>query len=241
MKRVLLLQSRPEDAASDNEYEAFCHFGRLHEDQIHRVRLDRGEFPEINLSDYSAIIMGGGPANFAYVESQKSSMQREFEPWLRELLRRIIDEDKPFLGACLGFGAIVSVMGGRMSFEYGEPVGAIEVEKSDTNDVLLDSLPQTFLAFVGHKEGVLELPEGATELARSSTCSQMLRVGQNVYATQFHPELDGPGLALRIQTYRDAGYFPPEEVEELVEMALHTDVVWPVQILEAFAERFVHE
>jgi GMP synthase (glutamine-hydrolysing) len=49
-------------------------------------------------------------------------------------------------------------------------------------------------------------------LAYSESCPvQAFRVGTRVYATQFHPELDLDGLATRIEVYKYAGYFEPEE------------------------------
>ena len=55
-------------------------------------------------------------------------------------------------------------------------------------------------------------------LAGSPTCPvQMFRVRQNLYATQFHPELDVPGLLTRISVYRNAGYFPPEEADTVID------------------------
>ena len=44
----------------------------------------------------------------------------------------------------------------------------------------------------------------------------MFRVKNNVYATQFHPELDVPGLVTRIHVYQHFGYFPPYELDELI-------------------------
>ena len=40
---------------------------------------------------------------------------------------------------------------------------------------------------------------------------QAFRLGRNVYATQFHPELDVAGLVTRIEVYRHFGYFEPHE------------------------------
>jgi GMP synthase (glutamine-hydrolysing) len=52
MKKLLLLQFRPEDEASDNEFEAFKKFLKLENDEIRRIRLENGEMPEIDLNDY---------------------------------------------------------------------------------------------------------------------------------------------------------------------------------------------
>ena len=57
IKPFLLLQSRPEDSASDSEYKAFCHFGGLNSNELERLRLDTGTYPKIDLNKYSGIIL----------------------------------------------------------------------------------------------------------------------------------------------------------------------------------------
>ncbi len=53
-------------------------------------------------------------------------------------------------------------------------------------------------------------------LAESAACPvQAFRVGRNVYATQFHPELDLVGIRTRIDVYRHAGYFEPDQADVL--------------------------
>lgn len=239
-KPFLLLQSRPETEASDDEYQAFLKFGGLEANQLVRLRLERGDQPAVNLDDYAGIIMGGGPANFAYDEAQKSLEQKQFESYILPLMRRIIEADAPFLGACLGVGAMVTAMGGRMSFEHHEAVGAVDIfaTPEGEQDDLCKDFPSVFRGFVGHKEGVIDPPSGCTVLARSSTCVQMLRAGNNVYATQFHPELDADGLALRINIYKHAGYFAPEEADLLIANAQQEAITWPELVLRRFVERY---
>ena len=184
--------------------------------------------------------MGGGPANFAYDEAQKSLEQKQFESYILPLMRRIIEVDAPFLGACLGVGAVVTAMGGQMSFDYPEAVGAVDISATPEGeqDDLFRDFPAVFRGFVGHKEGVIDPPSGCTVLARSSTCVQMLRAGNNVYATQFHPELDADGLALRINIYKHAGYFAPEEADLLIANAQQEAITWPELVLRRFVERY---
>ena len=80
--------------------------------------------PQVALDDYAGVLMGGGAANFAYDDAQKSPEQREFEAYILPLIQRIVATDTPFLGACLGVGALVTALGGRTSFDYSEAVGA---------------------------------------------------------------------------------------------------------------------
>jgi GMP synthase (glutamine-hydrolysing) len=66
----------------------------------------------------------------------------------------------------------------------------------------------------------------------------MFRVKRNLYATQFHPELDVPGIVTRVRVYRNAGYFPPEEAEELVVRLEAAVVSEPARILANFVARY---
>ena len=239
-KPFLLLQSRSEDEASDDEYQAFLKFGGLKPAELTRLRLDMGMRPQVALDDYAGVLMGGGAANFAYDDTQKSPEQREFEAYILPLVQRIVATDTPFLGACLGVGALVTALGGRTSFDYSEAVGAVDIRLTPEakNDPLLAGMPAEFRGFVGHKEGVVEPPSRCVVLARSSTCVQMLRVGRNVYATQFHPELDAAGLALRINIYKHAGYFAPSEAQALIDVVRREHVTEPVKILQQFIKRY---
>lgn len=239
-KPFLLLQSRSEDEASDDEYQAFLKFGGLKPAELTRLRLDTGVRPQVALDDYAGVLMGGGAANFAYDDTQKSPEQREFEAYILPLIRRIVAADTPFLGACLGVGALVTALGGRTSFDYSEAVGAVDIRLTPEakTDPLLAGMPAEFRGFVGHKEGVVEPPSRCVVLARSNTCVQMLRVGRNVYATQFHPELDADGLALRINIYKHAGYFAPSEAQTLIDIVRREHVTEPVKILQQFIKRY---
>jgi GMP synthase (glutamine-hydrolysing) len=44
----------------------------------------------------------------------------------------------------------------------------------------------------------------------------MFRVKSNIYATQFHPEADAAGFTVRINIYKDYGYFPADSAEKLI-------------------------
>lgn len=218
IKPFLLLQSRPEDSASDSEYKAFCHFGGLNSDELERLRLDTAIYPKIDFNKYSGIIMGGGPANFAYDYSEKSADQIK----------------------CMG--ALITALGGRPSFDYSEDISAVDVylESAAKDDTLVHDLPGSFKAFVGHKEGVgsIEGLNNCVVLAKSEKCLQLVRAGQNVYAAQFHPELDVEGLILRINIYKYAGYFDPSEAQNIIDKITKENITEPVKILRKFIDKY---
>ena len=102
---------------------------------------------------------------------------------------------------------------------------------------MLGGLPAAFDAFTGHKEAISRLPQHAVLLASSPSCPvQAFRIGSRVYATQFHPELDAAGLCTRIDTYKHAGYFQPEQADELKARAYRSNVAHAPDVLR----RFVH-
>jgi len=124
---------------------------------------------------------------------------------------------------------------------FAEPVGAIEVTVTPPGrrDPLLGQLPATFEAFTGHKEAISRLPGRAALLASSAGCPvQAFRVGANVYATQFHPELDVAGLCTRVEVYKHAGYFEPGQADEIKAQAARSHVSWPPAILRGFVGRY---
>ena len=65
---------------------------------------------------------------------------------------------------------------------------------------------------------------------------QAFRVRSNVYATQFHPELDLDGIILRIHAYATYGYFSPDEVDEVIAAVQRHPVSEPSRMLRNFVE-----
>jgi GMP synthase (glutamine-hydrolysing) len=241
VKPFLLLAIRAEDAAADNEYDSFLSMSGLREGALRRIRLEQRALGRVDLGEWSGILLGGGPFNYSDPAELKSPVQRRVEADLHGLLDRVMQADFPFLGACFGIGALGTRLGATVDRRYAEPVGAVEITLTPPGrqDPVFSGLPAAFQAFTGHKEAISRLPDRAVLLASSARCPvQAFRVGANVYATQFHPELDVDGLCLRIDAYRDHGYFDPSQAEELMALARHAVVTEPPRLLAGFVELF---
>ncbi len=245
VKPFLLLATRAHDAVADAEYQAFLRFGGLNPDQLVRVRLESAPLDELvpgfDLGHYSGVMIGGSPFTTSDPPGDKSPVQVRVEEELELLIADVLKADVPFLGACYGIGALGHYVGGTVDRTFAEPVGATEIRLTAAGlaDPILAGLPPSFQAFVGHKEAMRELPPGAQLLASSDGCPvQMFCVGTNQYATQFHPELDVPGIVERMYAYQHAGYFAPEELEALITAAQRAVVTWPARILANFARRY---
>lgn len=241
MRPFLLLASRADDPAADGEYAALLRYGGLTPERLHRVRMESGPLPPIDLDRYAGVIVGGSPFNSADPPERKSAVQQRVEAELVPLLDEIVARDHPFLGACYGVGTLGAHQGAVIDGTYAEEIGAVEVTLTDAGvaDPLLAGVPRTFEAFVGHREACRSLPAHAVVLASSPTCPvQMFRVRENLYATQFHPELDVEGIVTRIEVYRHAGYFPPEDAACVEERVRRSSVTHPHTILGNFVRLF---
>ena len=243
MKPFLILQLRPETEASDDEFAAILSKGGLKHDEVHRIRLDQEALPDdLDLTAYSGVIVGGGPGCVSDPADKKTPVEARIEAAVMSLMPEITERDLPFMGCCYGIGILGHHLGKVVNKEqYSEPVGTTDcsLTKDGQSDPLLQGLPQSFHAFVGHKEAVQRLPEGCTHLIQSPTCPyQMIRYGENVYATQFHPEADSDGFEVRINIYKHRGYFPPEDAQALIDMCRAADVHAPEQILRNFVNRY---
>jgi GMP synthase (glutamine-hydrolysing) len=241
IKPFLLLQTRPEDETSNNEYDGFLTAADLTPEQLVRIRVEAAPLPEINLDNYSGIILGGSPFSISKPEDEKTNTQQRIESELFSLLDTLVDRDYPFFGACYGVGILGKHQGGIIGDKYGEMVMAtnIQLSHSGKNDPICDGLPDTFQAIVGHKESCEVLPPNAVNLASSSGCPiQMFRIKNNLYATQFHPELDLTGITIRIKVYKHHGYFAPEEAEDVLERTSRADLSHAPTILRNFVKRY---
>jgi GMP synthase (glutamine-hydrolysing) len=239
MRPFLLLSIRAEEAAAVDEHDAFRRATGLADRDLHRVRLAETGLGRVSLDDWSGILLGGGAFNASDPESAKSEVQRRIEGELSELLDDVVASDFPFLGACYGIGVLGTHQGGDVDREHPEPVGPLSVTLTDAgvDDPVFAGVPREFAAYGGHKEAMGRLPDGAVLLAESAACPvQAFRVGRNVYATQFHPELDLAGICTRIDVYRNAGYFEPDQAEVLQRLAADVEVTHPVRLLRNFVE-----
>jgi GMP synthase (glutamine-hydrolysing) len=239
VRPFLFLGTRAEDDVAQQEYDAVLAGAGLQPDELVRVRLESASLGEIDLDEWSGIILGGGPFNVSDPDALKSPTQHRVEAELRALARRVVAADMPFLGACYGIGVLGVLDGGVVDRTYGEPIGALPIRLTTEGaaDPLLGTLPEVFLAYLGHKEAVARLPDGAVLLASSDTCPvHAFRLGRNVYATQFHPELDPVALCDRIDAYGGHGYYAPHERESLKAAAREVLVDEPVRLLARFVE-----
>jgi len=227
--RLLLIQAREFPRMVEQEQECFAERCRVPRSCFDVVNVVRGDRPTIgHLDAVDAVLIGGAGAYSA-------TDDYEWMPGLLEFVRRTVDRELPLFGSCWGHQILARALGGRVIYdpEHAE-LGCRWVEQTPAgrSDLLFHRFPQRFRANMGHHDRVVELPAGATELARNEIPYQAFKLDDRpVYGTQFHSELDAKRERERIlvyrEEYRDA--LPDQEtVDRVLENLADTTAVDPL-------------
>ncbi|MDR3128403.1 MAG: glutamine amidotransferase [Bifidobacteriaceae bacterium] len=235
MKPFVLLQTRPEYIASQGEYKSFLELGELNKEHLIRVRMDKGQFWKIDLAKVSGLILPGSPFNAGSKTTE--TRQKEIENKLFELLDRVIKNDFPFLSICYGIGLLGVYTKTPISSKYSETLSVVKIEltKAGLDDKLLKGVNNNFPCITGHKIALDKLPSKATLLASTAKCPiQMLRIKNNIYSTQFHPELNYHSLSVRAKIYKNHGYFTPDNLAKILKLASQKNYTQANKILKNF-------
>ena len=135
--------------------------------------------------DYGAVIVLGGAQN---------ANEDEKYPYLTQekaCIRRVVEQETPFLGICLGGQLLAAAFDARVSRHTLTEIGFSDVQMTDEGqrDPLYARLPGSQRVYQWH-EDTFALPQGAVRLATNEqTENQAFRVGRNAYALQYHIEL----------------------------------------------------
>jgi GMP synthase-like glutamine amidotransferase len=114
-------------------------------------------------------------------------------PFLHEedqFITRLIIEEIPFLGICLGAQILAKACGAKVFKAPAEEIGwdAVMVTEQGRKDRLFLHVPETMTVFQWHGD-TFDVPAGGYLLAEGKVCpSQAFRVGANAYGLQFHIE-----------------------------------------------------
>lgn len=241
MKPFLLLTTRARNAVAAHEYASYRTMTGLPAEHLVWRRLERSPSAPIGLDSCSGVIVAGSPFSVSDPPDDKSPVQVRVEATLSHLLDDVIARDTPFLGVCYGLGVLGRHDGAVVDDTFAEPLQAVAVHATTAGraDPLFRGLPDTFDAIVGHNESIARPPATWTVLASSASCPvQAVRVGANVYATQFHPELAADTVAERARGYADHGYFAPGRLDAVVSAIGTADLRASHAVLSRFVRRY---
>jgi GMP synthase (glutamine-hydrolysing) len=238
---LLYVCVRPQRGAAEAEYASFRSGLRLEAADVAQHDLVREALPADAFDRYRGFLVGGSPFNLTDPESTKTEVQRRLESDLERIAGEAAAARTAALFTCYGIGVATRMLGGEVSRAYPEDTGPVTVELTPDGqrDVLFGGLASRFSALTAHKEGSASVPPGAVLLATNDACPvQAYRVGERLYATQFHPEPTTTAFTERMAVYRDDGYFASEEYDAVAARVLAASVTEPTRLLRSFARLF---
>lgn len=241
MSPLVYVCARPQQGAAAAEYESFRQAMRLDENELERWDLVRDPWPTDAARRWRGAVVGGSPFNVTDPESAKTDAQRRLEGDLAQLAHAAASGETAALFTCYGIGVATRALGGEVTRAYPEDTGPtkITLTAQAQQDRLFGGLASSFAALTAHKEGTGRLPEGAVLLATNDACPvQAYRLGDTLYATQFHPEPTGRAFTERMAVYRDDGYFAAPDYDRIAARVLAASLTEPMRILRAFSQTF---
>ncbi|WP_460776186.1 glutamine amidotransferase-related protein [Microbacterium sp. GXF7504] len=237
---LLYVCVRPQRGAAEGEYRSFRNATGLGPDRLHELDLVRNPLPAGALDRYAGFLVGGSPFNAT--DPDRSEVQRRLEADLETIAAAATTASGPAaMFTCYGIGVVTRMLGGTVTRDYPEGTTAAEIELTDAgaDDPVFGVMQRVFQAFTAHKESSTTAPADAVLLATNPACPvQAYRVGDRLYATQFHPEPTARDFTERMVFYRDAGYFAAEAFDAVAARVLAADVSEPARMLRAFATRY---
>jgi GMP synthase-like glutamine amidotransferase len=150
------------------------------------VMLHRGEaIPALAPYDF-LLVMGGA----------MDVWETDTHPWLVDEKAAIrewtVNRNRPFFGVCLGLQLLTQALDGEVGLASAAEVGFGDVELSGQGlaHPMTRGLQPALRVMQWHHAEVTRVPAGAEVLASSATTHvQIMSVGEDILATQFHSEL----------------------------------------------------
>jgi GMP synthase-like glutamine amidotransferase len=149
------------------------------------IDLSCGEKLPPDFSQVYAVVCLGGPMNF-YEEDKYAFLKEE-----DIFIKRILSEEVPFLGICLGAQLLAKACGAKVVKSPEKEVGFFNVSLTEEGrrDPIFQGIDESFDVYQWH-EDMFELPKDAQLLASSERCPyQAFKAGTCAYGFQFHIEI----------------------------------------------------
>ncbi len=149
--------------------------------------------------DFDLLIIMGGPMNvydlikYPFLEEEKI------------FIKKTIEVGKSVLGICLGAQLIADVLGAKVKPNREKEIGWHPIKTvENTGDTELKNIINADKPVFHWHGDTFEIPQGAKRLAKSDVCeNQAFLYNKNVFALQYHLEMNRTTLKMLIDNCRD--------------------------------------
>lgn len=220
------------------EYSDFLQFSGLTPETLEQRPLESPQADLGDFTDVAGVFIGGSP--FTITQPYESLWQEEISRKLSAFVAaQAASGEIPVFSACYGASMLAHYLGGSVDSTYSESAGTSLVRLTDAgrDDPIVSALPDEFTVLTGHKDSVITLPPGATLLGTNEACPvQLYRLGDVVWTSQFHPEMDSAAITRRLGFYEAEGYCDPAELEQTYASFHGADTAAVNGLLQRFVE-----
>jgi GMP synthase (glutamine-hydrolysing) len=141
------------------------------------------------------------------VVTGSSSSVADREGWVlagEEYLRRAVAKRVPVFGICFGHQMLGQALGGRVAKNpRGREIGTVDLDIVE-KDPIFEAARAPFRVNATHVDTIVELPPGATVLARTRLDQYAaVRFSESTWGVQFHPEMDAAIARAYLETRRN--------------------------------------
>lgn len=225
-ERILGIQFRKSPTSATHEQRSVSRTVNPHCEVDYVSALDTSlqwKYPEKILSGFQGVILGGS-GDFDFDGGRSANDEAKIASYrfleqLRPLCNYLFTNDIPTFGICYGHQLIGAFAGAKVINDNEQKKTrshVVTLHASPTAHPTFFDLPQSFSAHYGHKDSLDRVPVGATLVMDGGEACQVsaLQYQNNIFSTQFHPELTFDDIVSRIKS--SPGYLPPGvEAEEI--------------------------
>jgi GMP synthase (glutamine-hydrolysing) len=215
---ILAIQFRQSAAAIAREQGSFVQACAPHAEVRFQSALDETvpwQYPEMIMAPYQGVLLGGsGDFDFDGGRSDDDECRRisyEILGRLRPLFGYLFEHDIPTFGICYGHQLLGAFAGAQVRNDHEQKkTGShpVRLLVNQNDHFMFAGLPHRFSAHYGHKDALDRVPDGAVLLMEGGERCRVsaLRYRNNIFSTQFHPELTHADMIDRINAA--PGYLP---------------------------------
>lgn len=205
---ILLVQFRANESFL---HERLCMYKQFLGCNVHFVSVSAfdenvpWQKPKKILTGVRGVILGGSGelhlaprSKYAYKHIHRRMMKN-----MRVFIRYLLRYDFPTLGICFGHQILGHMLGCRVNHDVEQAKTGtylVSLLKQAREDPFFHGVRTRFLAQYGHMDSLNCVPNGAVLLAQGRKCKcACFRYKNNIYGTQFHPELTDADMTGRLR------------------------------------------